>query len=259
MTTKSDHSRSASRRASSHFAGNCAGPLFRSLVVSPLLPLLLAGWPALEAAAQGNVQFSPRVDYTTGSLPISVAMADFDGDGKLDVAVANDGSNSVSVFRGDGTGGLGSRNGLSTDNGLHAVAAVDMNGVGRADLIVALVRGGRRLEPARPPGPGGLELRIQHRLHPVGVGVRRIRADGGLHDRRESPFACSRRRGWRRQARPRRPERWIELGVGVAGRRGRRIRPEDGFHDWGRSLFRGDRGPQPGWITRCGDDQPDPG
>ena len=41
---------------------------------------------------------------TTGDGPTSVAAADFNGDGKLDLAVANSGSNNVTILLGNGDG-----------------------------------------------------------------------------------------------------------------------------------------------------------
>ena len=53
----------------------------------------------------GDGTFAAKVDYPTGSDPVSVAAADLNGDGKPDLAVANDGDNTVSVLlnNGDGT------------------------------------------------------------------------------------------------------------------------------------------------------------
>jgi uncharacterized protein (DUF2141 family) len=42
--------------------------------------------------------FSTKTDFMTGSFPVSVAIGDFNGDGKLDLVTANNGSNTVSVF-----------------------------------------------------------------------------------------------------------------------------------------------------------------
>ena len=43
--------------------------------------------------------FAAKVDFTTGSGPDGVAIGDLDGDGKPDLAVTNEGSNTVSVLR----------------------------------------------------------------------------------------------------------------------------------------------------------------
>jgi hypothetical protein len=44
--------------------------------------------------------FSPGVTYDVGTYPISMAISDLDGDGKMDLAVANMHSNDVSILRG---------------------------------------------------------------------------------------------------------------------------------------------------------------
>jgi Flp pilus assembly secretin CpaC len=44
--------------------------------------------------------------FTVGTNPSAVVIADFDGDGLLDIAVANQGDNSISTFKGDGLGGF---------------------------------------------------------------------------------------------------------------------------------------------------------
>jgi hypothetical protein len=55
----------------------------------------------------GDGTFKPVVNYSSGSgesFSFSAAVADFNGDGKPDVVVANDGTDSVSVFLGNGNG-----------------------------------------------------------------------------------------------------------------------------------------------------------
>ena len=47
-----------------------------------------------------------RAQFTPAAAPFSVMAGDFNGDGKLDLAVANSGDNTVTVLLGDGTGGF---------------------------------------------------------------------------------------------------------------------------------------------------------
>ena len=44
------------------------------------------------------LSFSPAVNYPVGNSPQAVVTGDFNGDGRLDLAVANDFSNTVSVL-----------------------------------------------------------------------------------------------------------------------------------------------------------------
>jgi hypothetical protein len=48
--------------------------------------------------------FNPAVNYAAGVRPRSVAVGDFDGDGNLDLAVANADSTDVSILPGNGDG-----------------------------------------------------------------------------------------------------------------------------------------------------------
>ena len=79
----------------------------------------------------------PRSDFPTGDDPAGVVTADFDGDGDLDAAVANQSDNTVSILLGDGLGGLGGRSDFSTGTGPVALAAGDFDRDGDLDLAVA--------------------------------------------------------------------------------------------------------------------------
>lgn len=69
--------------------------------------------------------------------PASIAIGDFNGDGKIDVAVAGE-SQRLIIFLGDGRGGLRAA-AESAKVGEHpgAMAAADVNGDGKTDLVVA--------------------------------------------------------------------------------------------------------------------------
>src|SRR5439155_22262676 len=46
----------------------------------------------------GDGTFQTHVDYGTGSSPVQVAIGDFNGDGRLDLAIANGTSNTISIL-----------------------------------------------------------------------------------------------------------------------------------------------------------------
>ncbi|MEK6301610.1 MAG: VCBS repeat-containing protein, partial [Acidobacteriota bacterium] len=61
---------------------------FSRVLSLSLLVVVLGGLLKSEAAVQ-PVSFGAKTDFGTGSDPISVAAGDFNGDGKIDLAVAN--------------------------------------------------------------------------------------------------------------------------------------------------------------------------
>ena len=86
----------------------------------------------------GNGGLAAPVGYEVGTMPQAVAVADFNGDGRLDLAVANEfgsASGSVSVLLGAGDGTFGPQHQYPVP--ISSVAAADLDGDGRADLVVA--------------------------------------------------------------------------------------------------------------------------
>jgi photosystem II stability/assembly factor-like uncharacterized protein len=87
--------------------------------------------------------FAPNVDFATGLRPVSVAIGDLDGDGKADLAVANNGSSTVSVFRNTGSSGsitpssFAAKVDFTSGSTPRSVAIGDLNGDGKPDLAVA--------------------------------------------------------------------------------------------------------------------------
>ena len=84
-----------------------------------------------------TVSFITRVDYAAGTNPSSVAVGDFNRDGVPDVAVANYGSNTVSVLLGNGDGTFQPALTLAADANPEFVAVSDFNRDGVPDLVVA--------------------------------------------------------------------------------------------------------------------------
>jgi hypothetical protein len=66
-----------------------------------------------------------------------VIAADFNGNGMLDLAVANSGSNTVSVLLGNGNGTFQVKRDYPVSNDPESLAVADLNGDGKLDLVTA--------------------------------------------------------------------------------------------------------------------------
>src|SRR3989442_7239714 len=98
--------------------------------VTFLALLLPTAFPCL---GNGDGTFQPPRNYTMSSLPTMAAVGDFNGDGKLDLAVAN--GSVVSILTGDGDGTL--QPAVNFDGFGYSVAVGDFNGDGKPDLGLA--------------------------------------------------------------------------------------------------------------------------
>ena len=83
------------------------------------------------------VSFAAAANFGAGTNPFSVAVGDFNGDGKQDLAVANEGSNNVSILLGDGAGSFSAATNFGVGTNPFSVAVGDFNGDGKQDLAVA--------------------------------------------------------------------------------------------------------------------------
>ncbi|MBI1748794.1 MAG: VCBS repeat-containing protein [Acidobacteria bacterium] len=81
--------------------------------------------------------FKVRRDFPSGgSNPYSIVTGDFNGDRMLDLAMTNNGSDTVAILLGDRTGGFGEPRIIRVANYHTAVAIEDFNRDGKLDLAV---------------------------------------------------------------------------------------------------------------------------
>jgi autotransporter-associated beta strand protein len=82
--------------------------------------------------------FVSGATHPTGYSPYSVTVGDFNGDGKPDLAVANEGSHNVAVLLGNGAGGFAAPTTFTSGGSSpYSVTVGDFNGDGKPDLAVA--------------------------------------------------------------------------------------------------------------------------
>ena len=100
------------------------------------LPLLVA---VLLPVGTARAEFGQEVGspLSTGAAPYNVAAADFDGNGRPDVAAANGTAGTVSIYLRGLTGGFTPEAPDLTVAGATDVVAADLNADGRPDLAVA--------------------------------------------------------------------------------------------------------------------------
>ncbi len=116
------------------------------------LDLAAAGSPAGCSSridlhlGDGTLGFRSGRTFDLGRThPSTLAIADFDGDARLDVAVSNHSDRVLQFAQGDGTGGLSLVDELPLDPGVGMARSADLNGDSNADLILVAPGGFRVL------------------------------------------------------------------------------------------------------------------
>ena len=92
----------------------------------------------LQNTGTGAFVVANKITLPVGSFPQALVAADFNADGKMDVASANEFPNNVSVASGDGAGGFTAVN-SANNTGItpFAMTAVDFNRDNKIDLVTA--------------------------------------------------------------------------------------------------------------------------
>src|SRR5215471_4687513 len=113
---------------------------FRSRVIPTLLIAALALLAATGIAAAPSLFPDPA--FPVGWEPVSVVAADFNGDGAIDLAVANHSSGDLSILLARGHGEFEPERRVPMGGEPSWIAAADLNADGKIDLAVADSIGG---------------------------------------------------------------------------------------------------------------------
>jgi hypothetical protein len=106
--------------------------------------LTLASIITLATNTQAQLNFAPAVNYGAGTNPTSVTSADFNGDGRIDFAVANQGVGLgyATIHIGSGTGIFAPAVSYGAGSMPLSLTSGDFNGDGKIDLVTANYSGG---------------------------------------------------------------------------------------------------------------------
>jgi hypothetical protein len=155
----------------------------RRILAALLLPLIA---PA-PAPSRRAVPFGPKrvIPLPAARTPMSIAAADVNGDGKLDVLVGNGGTQDVTVFLGDGKGGLSESRSFAAGPEPTEIAIADLDRDGHLDLAIAN-HGTPRVTVLLGDGKGGFRpapgspLAVRSNPHPHTIAACDANGDGAL-------------------------------------------------------------------------------
>jgi hypothetical protein len=97
----------------------------------------LAAWVMVGQTAEGALTFQPAVSFAAGNGPVSVAVADLDGDSVPDLVTANSWGDDVSVLLGNGDGSFQAAVSYAVGRDPWSVAVADLDGDTVPDLVTA--------------------------------------------------------------------------------------------------------------------------
>lgn len=134
--------------------------------------------PSLVSPAFGScpdASFAPQLALPAGGAVEGIAVADFNGDGNLDLAVSNftaggGAPNSVAILLGNGRGAFGAPNRFEVGRGASRVLASDFNADGKVDLAVLNTNDGT-VSILLGDGRGGLGPQATFRASSVTPGL----------------------------------------------------------------------------------------
>jgi hypothetical protein len=168
--------------------------LFSGICKSFGTVLLFMVFTLSSATGAQALSFNTAVPYSVGNTPYSVATGDFNRDGKLDLAVANQGTNNVTILLGNGDGTFTEKLGSPFNvgnlaSGPVSIAVGDFDRDGNLDIATAnnftsnvsiLLGDGTGNFTAAGGSPFGLSDGVNPALNPVAVATADFNLDGKL-------------------------------------------------------------------------------
>src|SRR6266851_4628550 len=154
----------------------------------PTLALLCLGLAGISYPGHGaTVGFNKAVSYPVGTAPLAVASGDFNGDGKVDLVVANAGNpgagdnGSVSILLGNGDGTFQLATNIPAGKNPISIAVGDFNGDSRLDLVVAN-QGGSTVSLLLGNGDGTFQSHLDYTAGsgPIAVAIGDFNGDSHL-------------------------------------------------------------------------------
>ena len=138
-----------------------------------------------------TVSFAPG-DFAAGNRAISVALGDFNGDKVQDLAVANEGEDTVAVLLGNGDGTFRPAQSFEAGPNPLGIAVADLNFDSALDLAVATNAGSNAVSVLLGNGDGTFQAPLIFDVgesHPTYVAVGDFSGGGGL-DLAVATYGC---------------------------------------------------------------------
>ena len=90
-----------------------------------------------NTSALGTISFAPKIDFATGKDPYGLSITDLDGDGIIEIIVANEDDFSISIFKNNSTPGNISLGGRTDIANVFAsmLKTADLDNDGKSDII----------------------------------------------------------------------------------------------------------------------------
>lgn len=110
------------------------GDGFSDIAISNSLPVDMNSTVSV-LFGNGEGGFAERIALEIGLVGRGTGVADFNGDGTLDLVVANSNSNTVSILLGEGKGRFAAKTDLRVGTNPRKLTVGDLNGDGRADIV----------------------------------------------------------------------------------------------------------------------------